>query len=287
MLCFRFSRAVVVCAVVFGTAASAAAQDPVQRIRELYASAAYEEALSATAAATPGGGSAADLQIQQYRVFCLVALGRPQEAERVVEDVLASSPRYRPDAGDASPRIQELFAQVRRRVGPAHVQRLYLAGKASMERKDRESAVAQFEELMRLANDPDVRDNEHVGELRLLGAGFLDLSRALPGEAAPRADGRPVPAPGRVTPPVALREKLPSWSPPDGISRTREFRGAIRIQISAKGDVVSAALAPPVHPAYDALLLRAARDWAYTPAQRNGVPVPSEKTVEVVLRPLQ
>jgi tetratricopeptide (TPR) repeat protein len=290
VVCLRLS---VVIGMVVGGASAAGAQDSLQRVRDLYASAAYEDALSTAGRLAPADHATTDPQILQYRVFCLVALGRAQEAEQEVEAVLASNPRYRPEASEASPRIQELFARVRRRVGPARVQQLYLAGKASMDLKDRDAAIARFEEMVGLAEDPDVRADAHVGELRLLGAGFLDLSRAMPVKAQPaataeRGGGASPRQPGAgVVPPVAVREKLPVWSPPDVTSRAREFRGSVRVQISSTGNVVSAELVDSVHPAYDTLLLRAARDWMYTPARWNGNAVASEKTVEVLLKPQQ
>ena len=104
------------------------------------------------------------------------------EADRAVASLLTAEPEYRPDATQASPRILALFSQVRRRIGPGLVKRAYQQGRAAMERKDRDEAIAQFEGMLRLANDADVRGDAMVGELRDLGAGFLELSRALPGK---------------------------------------------------------------------------------------------------------
>ena len=86
-------------------------------MKELYASAAYEDALSAVGKIDGGGDP--NLEAEQYRVFCLVALGRMDEAGQAVEEVLNINPEYRPDAAQASPRIQSLFSEVRRRIGPA------------------------------------------------------------------------------------------------------------------------------------------------------------------------
>jgi len=72
---------------------------------------------------------------------------------------------------------------------------------------------------------------------------------------------------------------------PDPVSRATEFRGAIRVQISAEGRVINVELIRSVHPAYDQALLRAARTWLYEPAKKDGVPIPSEKTVEVAVTP--
>jgi TonB family protein len=57
------------------------------------------------------------------------------------------------------------------------------------------------------------------------------------------------------------------------------------VQISADGKVVNAEILKSVHPAYDQLLLRAARTWLYEPAKKDGIPISSEKTVEVSVQP--
>jgi len=138
------------------TAPVFAQQDPLQSVKDLYASAAYEDALSAVVrldAATPNA------EAEQYRAFCLVALGRADEADHVVEALLTARPEYRPDAADASPRIQALFASVRRRIGPALVKRKYQQARAAMERKDRDEAISQFEAMLRIADDADIRSD--------------------------------------------------------------------------------------------------------------------------------
>lgn len=276
----------------FVTAPLLAAQDALQVIKDLYASANYEDALSAFAKLD---ATVPNLEAEQYRVFCLVALGRMDDADKAVEAVLMAHPEYRPDAAQASPRIQALFSQVRRRVGPGLVRQTYQQGKAAMERKDREDAVAQFEAMLRIADDADVRTEAGVGELRELGAGFLELSRAISPKsmsdpppaasvAAPSAAAS-APRPNAVVAPVVVQQRFPQWVPPDAVSRTRDFRGTVKVQISAEGKVTSAEMVKSVHPAYDQLLLRAARGWLYEPARKDGVPIPSEKTVEVAVGP--
>src|SRR3954451_6175653 len=79
------------------TAPVFAQQDPLQSVKDLYASAAYEDALSAVVrldAATPNA------EAEQYRAFCLVALGRVDEADQVVQELLTARPEYRPDAAE-------------------------------------------------------------------------------------------------------------------------------------------------------------------------------------------
>ena len=285
----RLTRVTVPGSLVFFAtslmAGAAAAQDPLQGIKDLYASAAYEDALSAVGKLDAGSPR---IEAEEYRVFCLVALGRVDEADRVVETLLTARPEYRPDPAEASPRIQALFAQVRRRVGPVLVKRTYQQARAAMERKDRDEAIAGFEAMLRIADDPDVRTDANVAELKELGSGFLELSRAIPAKPAPPpavAAAASAPAPRIViVPPVVIQQKLPAWVPEAG-NRFSEFKGAVRVQISAEGKVVSAEMIKSVHPVYDQLLLRAARGWQYQPALKDGVPIPMEKTVEVTVNP--
>lgn len=273
--------------ITLAAAPRVSAQDSIQAVKELYASAAYEDAL--TAVGKIDSPAEPNIEAEQYRVFCLVALGRTDEAAQAVESVLTLKPEYRPNSTDASPRIQALFSQVRQRMGPTLVKRMYQQGRTAMDRKDREEAVAQFEAMLRIANDPDVRNEASMSELRELGSGFLELSKALPPKPKP-AEATPAATtasrPSVISPPVVIQQRLPPWVP-DPVSRATEFRGAVRVQISAEGKVTSAEILKSVHPAYDQLLLRSARSWLYEPAKKDGTPIPSEKTVEVAVTPPQ
>jgi TonB family protein len=270
------------------------AQELAQRVEDLYASAAYEAALTAAASLN---SAQATPEIEQYRVLCLVALGRMDAAERAVEQLLTRHPLYRPLAADTPPRIQELFTDVRRRLGPSVARAMYLEGKSAFDRKERAEAVRIFEELARVTDDRDLRGDPAIGEMRVLAEGFLTLSHALPStdvedlvEAIPAAapitvPGSAVTAPPVATAPIPIREELPPWAPHDELGRRLEFRGAVRVSISASGTVNTADVIRSVHPAYDELLRRAAKDWTYSPARVNGVAVPSERVITVILKP--
>ena len=255
-----------------------------QAVKDLYASAAYEEALTAVGRM---GDETPNLEAEQYRVFCLVALGRLDEADQAVESVLMARPEYKPDSAEASPRIQALFSKVRKRIGPGLVKQMYQEGRAAMDRKERDAAIAQFEAMLRIANDPDVRHEEHIAELKELGAGFLELTRAIPAKPVPPPATETAAAPVRpsvIVPPVVIRQQLPGWVP-DPINRASEFYGSVRVLISAEGKVTEAEMTKSVHPAYDQLVLRAARNWLYQPALKDGAPISSEKTVQIAVTP--
>jgi len=267
----------------------AAAQDSLQYVKTLYASAAYEDALNVLGRLQ---ASQRRPEYEQYRVFCLVALGRTAEAERAIAFVVAEYPAFVPDAQETSPRIREMFNRVRRTLVPEIAQRMYLQARAALDRKDK-TAEAQFEALVALIDSTSSQngigdeDEPMLSELKLLASGFLDLSRA---SARAERHVEPVPALATaarsptITSPVPVKQTLPVWVPPDQASQ-REFRGAIRVFISDTGHVTGAELAPAIHPVYDRLLLQAAKSWEYQPALRNGAPTASEKLIEVVLRP--
>jgi hypothetical protein len=165
----------------------------------------------------------------------------------------------------------------------------YQDARASFDRKEVAAASGRFASVVQLIDSTAIApdDEPMLSELRLLAAGFLDLTRAAARADAPAAVEPAAPnpkAPVQVTAPVPLKQELPAWTPPDPASR-REFRGAVRVFISESGAVTGAELTPGVHPLYDRVLLQTARSWQYQPALRNSVPVPSEKIIEVVLKP--
>jgi hypothetical protein len=308
---FVRTSAVVVGAFLLSTvSASAQPADPVQRIRGLYAAAAYEEVLLTL----PSLDSRVRPELEQYRIFCLVALGRTQDAARAIEAMVAADPLFVPAEGETSPRIHEVFVRIRRQALPDIARRMYRTSKAALDRRDRQAAVDGFGTLLRVIDSVQPPDGDPLSEMRLLVAGFLDLSKALPDPAAapiplvsrgevppvPPLDAPPAarsepstataavdpaPAPAAsMTPPVPVEQALPAWSPPNSTAFV-EFQGAVRVSISEKGAVTSAELVDPVHPLYDPLLLQAAQRWVYHPAKRGEQPIKSEKIVQVVLRP--
>jgi TonB family protein len=307
----------IVASVLMTTALtmSAAGQETLQHVKDLYASAAYEDALGVLARLQSPDQR---LEIERYRVYCLIALDRPAEAEKAILGILTEDPLYSPE--DAAPRVVDLFKRVKRQAAPQIARSLYNDGKAAMSRKDQERAIRKFEQLLQLTEDAEIRKDTMISELRLLASGFLDLARAsappeapkpaatatigtvpapvttavpgpVPNGGAPAPPSRNTAPPGAaatnavVTPPVPLRQDLPRWVPYDNASRQAEYRGAIKVTISADGKVQAAEIVTPTDRSYDRQLLNAARSWLYEPAKRDGVPIASEKIVAIYLRP--
>jgi TonB family protein len=277
-------------ALILASAAAARAQQSVQTVKDLYAAAAYEDALAVVDRLETGGQP----EIEQYRVFTLTALGRKEEAQKVMERLILADPTYVLNPAETPPRVQEAFDAVRQRMLPTVAKQLYLEARASLERKDREEAIARFEKLRNII-DAGGAAAASVGDLRILADGFLDLSRALPVPAPPPAPtpvvDQPVAeapqAPPTETRPVPIKQAMPAWVPPDAAARRGAYTGIVRVLIGPDGRVEGAEITEPSHPLYDAALLRAARAWQYEPATRNGVAIGSELNVEVNLRPPQ
>jgi TonB family protein len=281
-------RFLVVATVGVLIASPSSAQDSLQHAKDLYASAAYEDALRVFGRLQ---GETPRPEIEPYRVSCLIALGRAAEADRLVQTVVASNPTFVPDSAETSPRIHELFERARRQQLPEIARQTYVDAKGALDRKDRAAALSGFERVLLLIDSSGAPASGTLGELRILASGFLDLSRALPtsssaGPASSQTASRAA-KPRDITPPVALKQAMPAWLPPDHLSRQGSFSGTVRVKISAAGRVEAAEIVQSIHPGYDRLLLQAARGWEYQPALTDGRPIISEQVVQVQLKPRQ
>jgi len=277
-----------------------AEQDSVAAARDLYASAAYEDAL-AVLNRLPGSGRPVDetRTIEQYRAFCLLALGRAAEAEHAIESVISADPMYRPSV-DLSPRVRTAFSDVRRRVLPAIIQQKYAQAKAAYDRKEYATAADLFSRVLETMSDPDVAtqvDRAPLSDMKMLALGFKDLATtaSAPPPPLPAAAPAPVPEPvvpkapriytssdGDVSPPVAVRQDLPAYPGQVVIPR----QGLLEVLIDENGLVEGAVMRVSVSPHYDQLAVAAARAWRYRPATLNGAPVKYRKAVQVTIKPI-
>jgi hypothetical protein len=291
--------------VVLTAARTLLAQDGLIAARDLYRAAAYEEALGrldslrATAHVADEGRF-----IEQYRAFCLLALGRTAEAQRAMEAVVAAAPSFRPSDADESPRVNSAFREVRGRMLPGIIQQRYAQAKAAFDRHDSAAAKAGFQQVLDLLADVDiaaVANQPPLSELRTLAAGFRDLSAkaAAPSTAVPLMTPKPTaalpvavpsirpepasqPLPERiygiedasVVPPVVVRE---SWGALANVFAVRT--GVVEIVVDQTGAVASATTKTAVNAVYDRLALTEARRWRYKPATLDGVPVKFRKVI--------
>lgn len=278
------------------------AEDTVEVARDLYTSANYEDALAVlNKLDSPGSQPSERMAINQYRAFCLLALGRMNEAERAIEAVLSVDLLYRPADAAMSPRLRAAFAGVRQRMLPAIVQQEYTRAKAAFDRQEYPAAIAQFDRVLEALADPDLGTaarTSSLNDLRTLAAGFRDLSvKAIapppaPPVQPPAATVAAAPPPpvikaiytgteAGVTAPGILRQVLPSF-PRDLISRRD---GVLEVVISEDGAVESAVMRTPINPRYDQMVLGAAKTWKYEPATVSGKPVKYRKLISITMKP--
>jgi hypothetical protein len=308
--------------VVFGVwpRVARAGDETLAHAKDLYASAAYDEALAALDR-LEGTAPADARSIAEYRVFCLLALDRRDEARVRIDAMLHDNPQYVPSPDQVSPRIQSAIREVRRQSLPKIVLERYTAAKAAFERKDPQ-ATQQFDGVLALLDDPDVQGAAALNDLRTVVTAFRDLTKAIaapPELPAPRplpavpvgtvADTAPAKqtveqpvtsgassasaanilviytaADEDVVPPVALTHAVPPWIP-SRADAAQDFHGTLELLIDEQGKVVSASVRASIHPIYNNVLVRAARGWTFTPARKQGVPVRYLKVVEIHLKP--
>jgi hypothetical protein len=281
------------------------AADSISAARDLYAAAEYEDALVLLNRLQPGNHEPDERRaIEQYRAYCLLALGRSVDAEQAIAAVVMATPLYKPSSADASPRVRSAFTEVRRRMLPAIIQQKYAAAKEAFDRKNFAVAATVFGEVVDAMADPDVADafkQSPLSDLRVLAGGFRDLSTsaAAPAPLPARVATRPSPSPtvvaessvasalaalriyagndAQVTPPTAIRQSLPPF--PAQLPTAR--RGVLEIVIDETGAVESAMMRESINPRYDEQVIAAARHWQYKPAILDGTPVKYRKMLQV------
>ena len=296
-LCVAFA-----CALFAGLSASVSADDAqLDRAKELYRSAAYDEALGVLDTIRASAPSTETLEASEYRVFCLVALDRKDEARNAIAALISANPFYELSETQASPRVRAVFTEVRKSLLPSLVQSAYTEAKAAFDRKDSESAT-RFERVLTLLRDPDLSSNSDLGDLAVVAAAFRDLSAARElaasaAAAAPAPSARDTSSPvesaaAKPPEPAVFRDGAPNLVPPVVVSQTlppshlaerRLWTGAIEVLIDETGKVLSARMAMPVQPTYDRQLLQAALNWKYRPAVKDGMPARYIKVINVRL----
>jgi hypothetical protein len=280
-------------------AAVSAADDPLGRAKELYRSAAYDEALGILDNIGATAPSVDTTEVNEYRVFCLVALDRKDDARKVIAALITANPSYQLSEAQASPRVRAIFKEVRQSILPSLVQSAYAEAKAAFDRKD-PRATAGFERVLTLLHDPDLAAGPELGDLATVATAFRDLSvaraAAVPPAAAsaPRENSSTAESAARAKPaePPVYRDGEPNFVPAVAISQTlplthlaerRLWTGAVEVLIDETGKVVSARMAMPVQPTYDKQLLQAAVNWKYRPALKDGTPARYIKVINVRL----
>ena len=299
-----FLLACPIALMILLTPRTSAAQDLLSTAHDMYAAAAYEDALAVLDRLASGNAQTDRFAVNQYRAFCLLALGRTSEADRAIEAVVSDRPLYHPSEAEASPRLRSAFTTVRQRMLPAIVQQKYAVAKAAFDQKDFAGAEAAFRQVIDTLTDPDLgpaATRPPLSDLGTLAAGFRDLSAravavALDAAKAPVVKEPPqaLPTPAvaqvrhivnaaepNVVPPVAIRQDFPPYPRDVGTL----VQGGVEIVIDETGMVESAVIRGSMNPRYDQIVLVATRNWRYKPATLNGVPVKFRKLIGISVKP--
>lgn len=287
-----------------------------------YESADYEGALSALDAASSHAASTTDrVAIDHYRVLCLLALGRTEDAQAATGRVFALHPTYALDA-DSPPRVRALFDEVRARVLPELIRGRYAEAKAHYDGQrflEAATGFAVVADLGRLAR-ATIGSTTQIDDLMQVAAGFEQLAtsmrereRASPSanasvtpapvptpppavgvarSAAPRAGTTPSAPPSAaeayllgaagVTPPVVISQTVSAWHRGVPRPRTGAPLGTVEVLIDEAGGVVEARILSSVSAFYDAVLLESAKAWRYRPAMKEGRPVRFRRSTAIV-----
>ena len=159
--------------------ASAAEQDALGRAKALYTSAAYDEALALLSQLDEPSPADA-VEVNQYRAFCLLALGRGDDARKVIQD--------------RSSRRTRRFSRRKRRVAAGCRPRFATCGGACSPRssgsptrtprppssaRTSSSRTAGSQGVIALLDDDDAKGSGELGDLRILSNGFLDLIKTM------------------------------------------------------------------------------------------------------------
>ena len=296
MICARASLSVAFAALLTFDAVASANQEMLARAKDLYANAAYEEALAVLDGILSDPAPTTRLESSEYRLLCLIALGRNTEARAAIQALVESDPLYQLSAGRASPRVLGMFNEVRQDLLPTLVQRAYGDAKEAFERRD-PSATRRFDHVLDILSDPGAASRPALADLRIVVTGFRDLSRAFEASPPPSTDSEAPASPAGATvqpatassqaiyregdpgivAAVPVDQKLPRFV----FASLRPPEGVLELLVDENGNVVEATVSTSVHPRYDPLLVTAAKSWKYIAARKDGKPVAVRKVVNV------
>ena len=306
MIATRLRRHFAVTAAVWATAATVAVaqQNPLSKAKELYANASYDEALAVLGKLPTKADAVESTEQAAYQVFCLLALGRAEDAKVAVEAIVRTDFLYHPSEGMASPKVRAFFEEARKPLLSNLARAAYISAKGHFEGKKMAEAVVDFDRLITLLNEME-ESGQGLGDLRTLSVGFRDLAKAAVAPPPPPKPVEPPPAPvatskpatpapppppaiygvddAGVIKPVPLARPIPDWKPANPIDAMREYRGSLEIIIDEKGNVASAAMSTSIHPIYDPMLLKAAKGWKFKPATKDNTPVRFRSRVDIHL----
>ena len=216
----RFSCGTITFALAMSVAPLLGADDGLAEAKRLYVAGQYENALAALSRDVPSASSDAE----EYRVLCLLGLGRAADAEQIVERIVLRNPLATPDLEGRSPKFAATYVKVRKRILALVAPTMYGMARASFDAGNLAMASVQFKELVALL-DKNESNGEPLSDLRMLADGFSRLCHRRVEALKPVAPPAPQVVPARVSAaglPVEPEEipvvetLIVSVSPPEG-----------------------------------------------------------------------
>jgi len=176
--------------------------DRLAGVKALFAAADYEAALIVLStddvAASPGA--------DQYRALCLLALGRFDDVDRLLESLIRRDPTFTMSVSEVTPRMIALFRQTRQRLLPGILDDRFKAAKTSFEQGRHAEAAVQFRALLTLLADEDVMSSDGPPvnrDMKRVAEGFLNLATSsLAGSSKAAAPAAPVVGDRAAAPPI-------------------------------------------------------------------------------------
>jgi hypothetical protein len=260
--------------------------------RDLYASAAYDDALTMLNGLAVSAKADDRQSIDLYRTLCLVALGRTGDADKAIETMIQRDPLFHASSDDISPKLQSAFTEARKRMLPSIIQRQYADAKAAFDKQDWPAATAGFSMVLKGLADPDVTalaGAPPLSDLKTLATGFRDLSVKNTPPPPPPPVAKPAypvkavygPEDSYVMPPVTVQQKVPRY--PGNVFK--ETSGIVEYTIDETGAVVAPLVKMSIDNNYDSLLLAAVKKFQYQPATLDVKPVKYSKRLTITVSP--
>ena len=265
----RLTCALVAVTLLMAAPQAIAGQDTLQKAQALFEAAAYEDAL-AVLARIP---DADDVEPSEYRLLCLLALHRKDEAQRELDTILAAHPRYRPDPARVSPGARTQIEALR----VAGIRRRFDEAKASLDAGEDRAAIVRMTRVLEQIDGAG--PGAGLDDIRLLATTYRGLAQARSMKSSgPEAASQPKSGPGAPTvAPTPIAATLPQPS----ADFTAPSSGAYELAIDERGIVTDVRVKTSVNPKYDDHVSSAVRRIRFQPATRNGAPVPYTWTLVV------
>jgi hypothetical protein len=278
----RLTCALVAVTLLMAAPQAIAGQDTLQKAQALFEAAAYEDAL-AVLARIP---DADDVEPSEYRLLCLLALHRKDEAQRELDTILATHPRYRPDPARVSPGARTQIEALR----VAGIRRRF---DASLDAGEDRAAIVRMTRVLEQIDGAG--PGAGLDDIRLLATTYRGLAQArsmkssgpeaasqprpeAASQPKPEAASQPKSGPGAPTvAPTPIAATLPQPS----ADFTAPSSGAYELAIDERGIVTDVRVKTSVNPKYDDHVSSAVRRIRFQPATRNGAPVPYTWTLVV------